>query len=310
MRRPFGKAAFALRADGSLALVGSPIPRYPMCSAYRLDPEFRVVRIDGPKARLFCWLQTRLADHSAFLTFVTTRIERNPKLVKALYGLGTPDEQATPLPGPKPGGTPAAPPAAPAAPAPAASSTGEGEKVEPVKVEGFRSATFGMTETQLRAAIRKDFNLAGDKVTVDENPTERTTVLSVTVNDLLPDVGPGRVSYILGFKSKRLFQVNILWGAPVAPEATPEKVIAAANALRDYFLGAGYQGDTIMTNARANDGSVIAFKGSDAQKRTTVLRVLGAAPAKEGEKPAVALALSYIQDPQNPDVFRIAKGQF
>jgi lysophospholipase L1-like esterase len=117
MRRPFGKAAFAQRGDGSLALVGSPIPSYPMCSAYRLDPEFRVVRIDGPKARAFCWLQTRLADHSAFLTFVSTRIERNPRLLEALYGLGTPDEQARPLQGPEPGGSHAAAPAAPATPA-------------------------------------------------------------------------------------------------------------------------------------------------------------------------------------------------
>jgi lysophospholipase L1-like esterase len=116
MRRPFGKAAFALGADGSLTVVGSPIRKYPLCSAYRLDPEFRVVRIDGPKSRAFCWLQTRLADHSAFLTFLTMRIERNPRLLQALYGLGTPDEQATPLQGPKPSAGPAAAPTAPSSP--------------------------------------------------------------------------------------------------------------------------------------------------------------------------------------------------
>jgi lysophospholipase L1-like esterase len=108
MRRPFGKAAFALNADGSIRPIGLPIRHYPLCSAYRVDASFRVVRIDGRKARTFCWVQTRLADHSAFLTFLSTRIERNPALVKRLYGLGTPDEQARPIP-----------PAAPAAPAPA-----------------------------------------------------------------------------------------------------------------------------------------------------------------------------------------------
>jgi hypothetical protein len=124
MRRPFGKAAFALAADGTLRPVGMPIRRYPLCSAYRLDPAFRIVRIDGAKARAFCWAETRLADHSAFLTFLTTRIERNPRLVKALYGLGTPNEQAGPVgPAPSPavpssGSAPAPAPSAPAAPAP------------------------------------------------------------------------------------------------------------------------------------------------------------------------------------------------
>lgn len=188
----------------------------------------------------------------------------------------------------------------------------EGEKPEgqTAKVDGFRSASFGMTETQLRAAIRKDFGLSGDKVAVEENRTQRTTALSIVVNDLLPDAGPARVSYILGFKSKRLFQVNILWGGAAGPEVDPEKLNAAAATLRDYFLGAGYARDTVVVNAQANDGSLIWFTGADASKRTTILRTLPLPPAKEGDKPGAGLFLSYIQDPQNPDIFRIVKGQF
>jgi hypothetical protein len=121
MRRPFGKAAYVPGPDGALHTVGTPIPHYPLCSAYRVDAQFHVVRIDGTKARTFCWLQTRLADHSAFLTFLSTRIERNPRLVKALYGLGTPDEQARPIAPPAgPAGAPA--PSAPPPPAPAGSA--------------------------------------------------------------------------------------------------------------------------------------------------------------------------------------------
>ena len=119
MRRPFGKAAFALDADGTVRPIGLPIRNYPLCSAYRVDASFRVVRIDGRKARAFCWMQTRLADHSAFLTFLSTRIERNPALVKRLYGLGTPDEQARPIapPSPAPAAAPSSPAAAPSSPA-------------------------------------------------------------------------------------------------------------------------------------------------------------------------------------------------
>src|SRR5581483_4097439 len=108
-----------LDADGTIRPIGLPIRHYSLCSAYRVDASFRIVRIDGRKARAFCWLQTRLADHSAFLTFLSTRIERNPALVKRLYGLGTPDEQARPIApaSPPPPAAPAAAPAPPAAPA-------------------------------------------------------------------------------------------------------------------------------------------------------------------------------------------------
>ena len=92
MRRPFGKAAFAYRSDGSLELVGYPVPRYPLCSSYALDESFEPVRLDGIGRRFACWLQTRLADHSALFTFLTLRIQRSPGLLRRLYDLGKPPQ--------------------------------------------------------------------------------------------------------------------------------------------------------------------------------------------------------------------------
>jgi hypothetical protein len=212
-------------------------------------------------------------------------------------------------PAQKPGGKTASPPGAkPAEPGEGTPPPGEGETA---KVEGFRSANFGGTETQVRAAIRKDFNLANDKITVEEHPVERTTMLAVTVSDLLPETGPARISYILGYKSKKLMQVHIVWaGGPGG--AKPEKLLLAANTLLQYFLGEGFARDKVVVNGRANDGSIVVFQGSDAQKRTTLLRLVtapGEGDEKDKEKP-VALFLSYVQDIQNPDVFRISKGQF
>jgi hypothetical protein len=91
MRRPFGKAAFALRPDGTLDLVGTPIPRYPLCSAFELDDEYRPFRSDTRFQRSVCGLQTRLLDHSALLTFFTIRLRENPRLLEFLYGFGAPD---------------------------------------------------------------------------------------------------------------------------------------------------------------------------------------------------------------------------
>jgi lysophospholipase L1-like esterase len=113
MRRIFSKPAFSLGPDASLKLVNYPVHEYPQCSEYRLNATFHPVRIDSLRARAFCRLQTGLTDHSAFFSFVTSRIERNPRLVKLLYGLGSPSEGESPPPQPA-----VTTPSAPAGPTP------------------------------------------------------------------------------------------------------------------------------------------------------------------------------------------------
>jgi hypothetical protein len=57
-----------------------------------------------------------------------------------------------------------------------------------------------MSEEQVRQAIRKDFPGAAPKLTVTVHPSEKTTVLSLSVVDLLPHTGNARISYILGYR--------------------------------------------------------------------------------------------------------------
>jgi hypothetical protein len=191
----------------------------------------------------------------------------------------------------------------------------ETEPVEHVKVEGFRSARWGMDGAQVKAAILKDFGIPAEKVKTEENAAERTTILTAMVNDILEGAGPAGISYVLGFKTKKLIQVTILWGTPVDPQAHPGKIVAAANQLRQLFLDSGYQPETVVTNARMADGTILVFQGQDADKHTTVLRLVNApAPAKgsktEGTGGSVALSLSYTLDSRTPDIFRLKKGQF
>jgi hemolysin activation/secretion protein len=205
-----------------------------------------------------------------------------------------------------PSAAPAAEPEAPAAAAPAA---------PPLHVEGFRSAHWGMTEPQVRAAIVKDFKIAPDKVKSEENLAERTQVLTVLVSDLLEGAGPARVSYIFGYTSKKLIEVNVLWGTAIDPQVASDKIVAAADQLRQLLVDSGYDTSTIVTNARLNDGEVLVFKGQDAAKHTTILRLAAAhqSPRRSAAKlptTVTALALSYILDAQNPDIYRLRKGQF
>ncbi len=90
MRRPFGKAAFALREDGELELRGVPVPRFPLCSSWMLSGDYEPTRTDGLRNRLVCGVQLDFADHSALFSFLAMRIRRNPQLLSRLYRMGAP----------------------------------------------------------------------------------------------------------------------------------------------------------------------------------------------------------------------------
>ncbi len=189
---------------------------------------------------------------------------------------------------------------------------------ERVQVEGFRSTRWGMTEAQVKAAIQKDFNIALDKEQAEENPSERTTVLSVTVNDLLEGAGKARISYILGYTTKKLIQVNIIWGTTIDPQVKPDRIVAGANQLRTLFVNSGYDRETVASNVATADGSITVFQGQDSDKHMTLLRLVSTpapVPSKQRGKaeaagPTVVLLLSYLLDARNPDVYRLKKGQF
>lgn len=194
----------------------------------------------------------------------------------------------------------------PPAPAPAASA-GTAE----FKLNGFRSANFGMTADQVRQAIRKDFNLGPDRIESADNAVERTQILAVTVNDLLPNSGPAQVAYVIGFRTKQLVQVTVTWGGTVNPQLAPGQAVELARMLQNYLAGVGYRPETVVAGAQQADGTVVMFRGDDAQGRRTIV-VLGGVAAPEGQKPAgpPVLQVSYIRDPQTPDVFQIRKGDF
>ena len=185
----------------------------------------------------------------------------------------------------------------------------------PAAVGGFRQALFGMDEEQVRQAIRKDFPAAAGKISNAVHPSEKTKVLSVTVSDLLPNTGSARVSYILGYRSKRLIQINILW-ASEGDAASYESVVGTANSLRDYFAAQNYKPDTVVANRKLAENTIVVFRAGDLERRMVLLVLSGFAAAARGDEkkgarpPPLTLELSYIEDAAHPDVFRIGKGQF
>ena len=78
-------------------------------------------------------------------------------------------------------------------------------------VEGFRSAKFGMTEDAIYGAIEKDFDIPRGSVEKTENLIDKTTSLTVTVPKLLQEGGQARVFYIIGYRNKKLIQINVIF---------------------------------------------------------------------------------------------------
>ena len=201
---------------------------------------------------------------------------------------------------------PPAPLAEPGAPADAQPAT--------TPIEGFRQARFGMSEQQVRQAIQRDFPAVANRLSRMTHPREKTTVLTLTAEDLLPDAGPARISYILGYASKRLVQVNIVWTSDGRTAARDEAIISVANALRDDCLTQYRAPDEIVANHRIGGNTILVFRAKQADGRMVLLLLTDTAAAgrvnRSPAPPPLTLQLSYIRDNAHPDVFRIERGRF
>ncbi len=188
---------------------------------------------------------------------------------------------------------------------------------KPYQVEGFRSAKFGMSEAEVRRAIQIDFNVKESAITRETNPTELTTVLVITAQDVLPEVGKVKIAYTLGYSRKRLFQVVVSWGAGVsdtAPNAT--NVLSGAKLLQSYFLAQPFPEAGRVVNSQMPGDINLLFQGLDEKGRLVQLQygLVPWPPQKSAEdklSPRIPFGrVVYSEDPQNPDIFRIKQGQF
>lgn len=241
-------------------------------------------------------------------------------LVPALVGLLTsiavgplaaqgavPKQKATPAPRPAAAGTPVAAgaTAAAAAETPAAAD----DKIK--AIDGFRSAKFGMNEADVRAAMARDFNPKPDAIKAQENASELTRSILLSVPELLPNGGTAELSYVFGYKSKSLIQVGAVWSKGTDAAMTPEKLFSNANILRAHFMGEGFKPDSIAVNMPVA-GGIVMFRGSDAKDRSVILLLQGTFETKESNRvlTPTSLLLFYVADAKSPDIFKLPPGQF
>ncbi len=179
-------------------------------------------------------------------------------------------------------------------------------------VDGFRSAKFGMDEKAVRAEIQSDFGLKDDKIAAGENAVERTSILTVAVPDLIPQGGIAQVSYVFGYKTKKLIQVGVSWSQKTDPAMTAKMLYDNGDVLRTHFMAAGYTPSSVKTNAALPNG-VLLFRGEGAEGHATLLMLQGVYSAeKDGRKALTpsSLDLLYSVNPTDPDIFKLPKGSF
>jgi hypothetical protein len=204
----------------------------------------------------------------------------------------------------------AAAPAATPNPAPA----GAPDVMAPstAQVDGFRSAKFGMVDTDVKAAIGKDFNLEGSAIREQPNPAERTNVLSIKVPNLLPGGGTAEVSYVFGYETKKLIQVSVSWSKATDDNMTPEQLFSNSSVLRAHFLTEGFRPDSVASNMPINNG-ILVFRGSDASDHTAMLILQGTMTQGQNDQRILtptALLLFYVADAKAPDIYRLPPGSF
>jgi hypothetical protein len=181
-------------------------------------------------------------------------------------------------------------------------------------VKGFRSAQFGMNEKSVYRAITKDFDLSNSKVKRSVHPTEKTTSMKILIPDLFRTGGAAKIVYLLGYQSRKLFQVNIVWGKGAAKKVDGQGVVDTANLLRTHFIKKRYKKKGLVVNGKLDETNTIVFRGRD-QKDRMILLMLTTPKTKKGEAfeeaiKNVSLKLSYLLKPDNPDILTVKDDEF
>jgi hypothetical protein len=185
------------------------------------------------------------------------------------------------------------------------------------QVEGFRSARFDMTEEQVRHAIAADFKTPAAQILKQVNKVDRTTILSIKVNELLPESGIAQVNYKLGFKTKKLIQVDVIWTAAIDAKVTPAALSAVLINMRQYLQERGFEKEKTVLNATTPQPNILlVFRGEDEKGRmVALLGQFKLDPKAEKDKQLKtdepqAVILSYVLNAKNPDIYKIEKGKF
>jgi hypothetical protein len=165
------------------------------------------------------------------------------------------------------------------------------------RVDGFRSAHWGLDETGVRAAIAHDFPASAGTVRPIEDAAG-TRALTVHVAHLDPGPGGAELTYILDRGTQQLAHVNVVWSTGATPDAAERgRMAGAAAQLANYFHRQAWQSGAATQRLAADASFAVVFVGVDPQAAAVEVRLSGVVFERPGLPPSV---------PTGPAVLRVA----
>jgi len=185
-------------------------------------------------------------------------------------------------------------------------------------VDGFRTAHFGMTPDEVRAAVAKDLPAAIlGELTAD--PVNRTRFFTAAMPALKPGPGPASVTYVFGSASGRLMHVNVEWTL-ADPSADERKALTASGAtVVQGFAGFYWRLLTVARGVPVGPNTLILFTGGGEKGGVVEVRLSGVAYTVQTDKGEVAspapkgpasLRIAFAQADSAPDAFTLKPGSF
>ena len=128
----------------------------------------------------------------------------------------------------------------------------------------------------------------------------------------MPGGGTAQISYIFGYRTKKLIQVTVSWSKETDKNMTPAKLFSNSSVLRDHFMSEDFKSGTVVTNMPIKNG-LLVFRGSDAKGHTTILMLQGIFSRRKDKQRVLKpndLLLFYVANAKKPDIFRLPRGSF
>jgi hypothetical protein len=188
------------------------------------------------------------------------------------------------------------------------------------QILGFRSAKFGMSPPEVRAAAMSDFGVS--TLQTNANPAEGTQALQLDAPRLDPGPGPAQITYIFGARTHTLAHINVVW--LTGPNPTPDEraaILTGAVQLAHYFQTLPTPLKASLGARRTGPNSLSLFAGVDTKGAGVEVAADGVTyeisdptagaktPSPEPKGPAL-LRVSYVRDVAHPDIIKIAPGAF
>lgn len=203
--------------------------------------------------------------------------------------------------------------------APASTAKPAGPVGAALDIRGFRSATFGMTPAQVKAAAAADFG-ASARLQEGANPTDGTQFVLVQLDHLDPGPGPAQVGYVFGATAKTLTNVNVVWSTgPTPTDADRAAIALAGEQLVAYFRQGPAPAKASQGISALGDNALLLYTATDKKNAGVQVMVDGVAFQRGSGDKAVAspppkgpasLRISYAENIDKPDVKTLKPGSF